>query len=43
MDKKNKNKETVSLTESERQAKVRKISQMLLAKNKQAYANLAKR
>lgn len=32
-----------TLTEEQRREKVRKISQMLLIKNKQAYSNLAKR
>lgn len=38
-----KNKFENSLKEEERKEKVRKISQMLMEKNKQAYSNLAKR
>ena len=38
-----KNKFEISMKEEERKEKVRKISQMLMEKNKQAYSNLAKR
>ena len=38
-----KNKFEIPMKEEERKEKVRKISQMLMEKNKQAYSNLVKR
>lgn len=40
---KEKEKESVVMTEEQRKAKVREISRKLMIKNREAYSNLAKR
>ena len=40
---KEKEQDSVAMTEAQRKAKVREISRKLMMKNKEAYSNLAKR